>query len=400
MQLVEQTIIKQIDPRYPAVDAASFASKNLYNAATYLIRQSFIHQGKYLGVASVFHQIKHHEAYQALPRKVSNEVLRLLDKNWRSFFKAMEAWRQGPSKFQGRPKLPKYKDKTKGRNILIYDIQAISKMGLKKGVVIPSQLGISIPTKYIKVKQVRIVSRSGFYVVETVYEREPVQVVVDDSLYAGIDIGLNNLATLTSNKRGFVSRIVNGRPVKSINQWYNKERARLQSHLSRHKRFTSNRLERLTTKRTRKINHYLHGASRRTIDLLVHERIGHLVIGKNAEWKQEANMGKRNNQNFVSVPRARFVEMLTYKADLVGIQVHITEESYTSECSFSDNEPIQKHETYAGRRIKRGLFRSQFGTLINADVNGSLNIIRKVAPKSFEGVEGIAVCPVPLAVGA
>lgn len=319
MQLVEQTIIKQTDPRYQARDQAAFASKNLYNAANYLVRQSFIHQGKYIGYAEVFHRIKHHEAYQALPRKVSNDVLRLVDKNWHAFFKAMEAWRQDPSKFLGRPKLPKYKDKTRGRNILLYDIQAISKPGLKQGVIVPSQLGISIPTKQHRIKQVRIVPRIGFSMVETVYEREPVQAVVDDSLYAGIDIGLNNLATLTSNKRGFVSRMVNGRPVKSINQWYNKERARLQSHLTQHKRFTSRHLERLTTRRTRKITHYLHGASRRIIDLLVSEGIGHLVIGKNPEWKQEANMGKRTNQNFVSVPHARFIEMLTYKAELVGI---------------------------------------------------------------------------------
>jgi putative transposase len=124
-------------------------------------------------------------------------------------------------------------------------------------------------------------------------------------------------------------------------------------------------------------------------------------FGKNPEWKQEANMGKRTNQNFVSIPHARCIEMLTYKAQLVGIEVHITEESYTSKCSFLDNESIEKHESYAGRRIKRGLFRSQFGILINADVNGSLNIIRKVAPAAFvPGSRGCAVHPVPLPVGA
>jgi len=172
------------------------------------------------------------------------------------------------------------------------------------------------------------------------YEREPELAVVDPSLYAGIDIGLNNLATVTANKRGFVSRIVNGRPLKSINQFYNKERARLQSHLSKHKRFTSHRLEQLTTKRTRKIDHYLHSAARRIIDLLVSEGRGHLVIGKNPEWKQEITLGKRTNQNFVSIPHARFIDMLAYKAELVGIAVHTTEESYTSKCSFLDQEPI------------------------------------------------------------
>jgi putative transposase len=401
MQLVEQTMIKRTDPRYARIDAAAFASKNLYNAANYLVRQSFIHQGKYLGFAEVFHLIKGHEAYQALPRKVSNEVLRLLDKNWQSFFKAIKAWRADSSKFQGRPKLPRYKDKAKGRNILVYDIQAISKPGLGRGMIIPSQLGIEIPTKQTQVKQVRIVPRSGFYVVETVYERALEQAIVDSSLYAGIDIGLNNLATLTSNKSGFIPRIVNGRPVKSINQFYNKERARLQSQLAKENRYTSHPLERLMNKRTRKIDHYLHCASRTIIDLLVKEGIGHLVIGHNPEWKQQINIGKRNNQNFVSVPHARFIQMLTYKAQLVGIEVHITEESYTSKCSFLDDEPIGKHEHYQGRRIARGMFRSQFGTLINADVNGSLNIIKKVAPAAFvPGSRGQTVCPVPLPVGA
>ncbi|GHP00507.1 hypothetical protein KSF_105540 [Reticulibacter mediterranei] len=119
MQLVERTSIKKTDPRYAAIDAASFASKNLYNAANYLVRQSFIFQGKYLGYAEVFHLIKTHEAYQALPRKVSNDVLRLLDKNWKAFFQAIKVWEADPSKFHGRPKLPRYKEKTKGRNILI-----------------------------------------------------------------------------------------------------------------------------------------------------------------------------------------------------------------------------------------------------------------------------------------
>ena len=396
MQLVERTIIKKGDPRYEAIDQASFASKNLYNAANYLVRQSFIFQKTYLGYAQVYHRIKSHEAYKALPAKVSNEVLRLLDKNWKAFFEGMEAWKQDPSKFNGRPMLPGYKDKTKGRNILIYDRQALAggqgkgkRTGaLQKGIIKPSGLAIEVPTKHKNVKQVRIVPRSGFYVVETVYEKEPEPFPVDMALYAGIDIGLNNLATITSNKIDFTPRLVNGRPLKSMNQYYNKQRAKLQSQLKGN-RYTSKRLERLTNKRTRKIDHYLHVASRRIIDLLVKEGIGTLVIGKNPEWKQACNLGKKTNQNFVSIPHARFIDMLTYKAKLVGITVKITEESYTSKCSFLDHEPIKKHEHYLGKRIKRGLFRSQFGKLINADVNGSYNIARKVVPTAFDGL-GIA----------
>jgi putative transposase len=238
-------------------------------------------------------------------------------------------------------------------------------------------------------------------VVEVVYEREPIPAAVDPALCAGIDIGLNNLAALTANKAGFVPRIVNGRPVKLINQCYNKRKAELQHKLGASG--TTRQMERLTANRTRQIDHYLHTASRRIIDLLAAEGIGTLCIGKNPLWKQEVNMGKRNNQNFVSVPHARFVEMLTYKAELVGIQVRLTEESYTSKASFLDADPLPVYGTaappFSGKRVKRGLYRAANGRRINADVNGSYNTIRKVLPDSFgQRIAGTAVCPIRLPV--
>jgi putative transposase len=399
MQLVEQHVIRKGDARYEAIDQAAFASKNLYNAANYVIRQAFIKEGVYLNYHEMHRRMNAHEVYKTLPAKVSQQVLRTLDKNWQSFFRAIAQWREHPEKFLGRPCLPKYKDKQKGRNLLIYTVQAISKPALRQGYIQPRALPIRIKTTHQNVDQVRIIPRHGFYVVEVVYTREPVQTDVDPMLYAGIDIGVDNLATLTSNKKGFVPRIVNGRPVKSINQFYNKRKAELDEKLMKmdaHRRH-SHRLERLTTTRTRRIHHYLHTASRRIVNLLVEEGIGTLVIGKNVNWKQEVEMGKRNNQQFVCIPHARFIEMLTYKAELVGIRVIITEESYTSKCSFLDHEPIGKHDTYAGKRVKRGLFRASDGRLINADVNGSANIIRKVAPNAFaDGVEAVVVRPVRL----
>jgi putative transposase len=176
-------------------------------------------------------------------------------------------------------------------------------------------------------------------------------------------------------------RIVNGRPLKSINQYYNKRKAELQSIL-KDTRFTA-RMERITVKRTRRIDHYLHTASRHIIDLLIAEGIGTLVIGKNPNWEQEVNIGKRNNQQFVCIPHTRFIDMLIDMAKLVGIQVIITEESYTSKCRFLDREPIGKHEVYCGKRVKRGLFRASTGQHINADLNGSYNILRKVVPDAF-----------------
>ncbi len=404
MQLVEQHCIHKSDPRYEAIDRAAFASKNLYNLANYHVRQSFIFAGKYLGFAEIFHLVKKTEAYQALPAKVANDVLRLLDQNWRSALAALQAWQADPSKFLGRPKLPKYKDKQQGRNILIYDIQALSKPGLKKGVVIPSKLGIEIRTSQRNIKQARIVPRQGHYVVEIVYERKETQADVDPALIAAVDIGVNNLAALTSNKPGFTPLLVNGRPVKSTNQYYNKRTAELQSKLAP-KQYMSARMERLTLTRTRRMNHYLHTASKRMIDLLVAEGIGTLVIGKNLNWKQECEMRKKDTQHFVQIPHARFVDMLCYKAKLVGIQVILQEESYTSKASFLDRDPlptygkVEGEPVFSGRRVKRGLYRASGKRYLNANVNGSYNILRKASPNGFpNGVEAVAVQPRRLAV--
>jgi len=318
----------------------------------------------------------------------------MLDKNWQGFFAGMNAYHENPSKFRTLPGLPRYLDKKDGRYALVYTIQALSKPALKQGVIQPSRLAISVVTRQTRIAQVRIVPKGQFYVVEVVYEKDVEPAAVDPNLVAGIDIGLNNLAAITSNKPGFVPVLVNGRPVKYINQGYNKRRAELQAKLGKPGR--TKRMERLTTRRTRQIVHYLHTHSRRIIDLLIAEGIGTLVIGKNPEWKQEISIGRRNNQNFVQVPHARFIEMLTYKAELVGIQVVLVNENHTSKCSFLDDEPICHHERYAGKRIKRGLFRAADGrTVYNADVNGAYNIIRKAIPGAFgQGKAGVVVHPV------
>lgn len=403
MQLVEQHIISKGDLSFQTIDEAAFASKNLYNAANYILRQEFIFNSSYIPYQELAPEIKETEEYKALPAKVAQQVLIVCDKNWKSFFAAQKEFKDNPNKFNGRPKLPKYKDKQKGRNLLIYTIQAISKRKLKQGYIKPSGLDILIKTKQKEINQVRIIPRKTHYVVEVIYTQKEKQAEVNKDYYAGVDIGLNNLAAVASNKPGFVPLLVNGRPMKSINQFYNKRRAQLVSQLSDSNKSTSLRIERLTDKRNRKIKHQLHVASFLIIDHLVKEQIGTLVIGKNKNWKQEINIGKKNNQNFVSIPHARFVDMLKYKAELQGIQVYTISEGYTSKCSFLDREPIEKRDVYMGRRIKRGLFRSKEGILINADINGACNILRKVAPNAFprtfggrglsDGVEGAVVRP-------
>jgi putative transposase len=408
MRLVEQHVIEQDDPRWAAIDAAAFASKNLWNAANYLVRQSFISQGIYLDNTAVYHQMKTHDAYKALPAKVSNQVLIQLDKAWKAFFEAINEWCEHPEKFLGRPKLPKYKHKSEGRNLLVFEKGAIWKRSLDQGMIGLSDLGELVKTKQTRqtVEQVRIVPKGDHYVIEVVYQCEEKQAAVDPSLFASLDLGVNVLAALTSNKSGFVPRLVNGRPLKATNQLYNKQRGHEQKNLAEGKRFTSRRLDRITTKRNRRVQHYLHTASRRIIDLLVAEGIGTLIIGKNPFWKQEVGMGRKNNQEFVQIPHARFIEILTYKAALVGMHVMVTEESYTSKASFLDSDelptydPLRKEEPrFRGKREGRW-YRTSDKRLIHSDVNGSYNIARKVFPTAFDGlgIEATAVRPRRLAV--
>ena len=389
--LVEQHVIKASDPRFGEIDAAAFAAKNLYNLGNYTLRQSWLSGDGYIPYTQLYHLLKETEAYCALPRKVSQLVLKQLDQNWRSFFAALRTWREHPDRFLGRPRPPGYKHKQKGRFLLTYNQQAISRRWLRKGFVKPSQLEVFIRTQQTDIKQVRIVPRRDHYVVEIVYERAPEEHNLEEDLIAGVDLGVDNLITLTSNQPGFTPVVVNGRGLKSINQYYNKRRAERQAQVGTR---STRRLRQLTEKRNRRIKHLLHIASRRVIDHLVMRRIGTLVIGYNPNWKQRVRLGRVNNQKFVSIPHAMLLEMLTYKAELAGIRVVLQEESYTSRCSFLDGEFPQKRDAYAGKRIKRGLFRTADGKRINADVNAAYNIITKAFPKAIEGIEGVVVHPV------
>ena len=280
MRQVERHIVKENSPFWKQIDNLCFLSKNLYNYANYLVRQSFIFDLVYLGFNQVYHLVKKQPDYQALPRKVSQQVLRVLAQNWKSFFEANKAYQETPDKFTGRPSLPKYKHKTKGRNLLIYTIQAISKPGLSKGIVKLSGTDIAVPTKAKNISQARIIPRIGQYVIEIVYEKAEDQTVTNPEAIAAIDIGVDNLATLTSNQQGFVPILVNGRPLKSLNQFYNKIKAFLQSQLL-DKQPTSKRIQKLTAKRNNRVNSYLHQVSRWIIDYLDFRGIGKLIIDQN-----------------------------------------------------------------------------------------------------------------------
>lgn len=400
MRLVERHIIDKSHSFSKECDDLAWRSKNLYNYCNYLVRQSFVLENTYLDNCQIYQEVKSHESYKALPAKVSNQVLISLHRNWKSFFEAMKEWKQNPGKFLGKPKLPKYKDKLKGRFCVVYEKGAISKPALVKGLVKLSKTSIEFPTKCQNVQQIRIIPQSGQYVIEVVYEIASKLNQLNFQHIAAIDIGVSNLAAVTSNQKGFNPLLINGKPLKALNQHYNKKKAKLQS-LLKGKAQTSKRIQQLSAKRNNQVDCYLHKASRLIINYLLQNEIGTLVIGKNDLWKQESSLGRRNNQQFVSIPHAKFVEMLTYKAELVGIKVILTEESYTSKSSFLDNDPIPTYGKkdsalkFSGRRIKRGLYKSADGTIINADVNGSYNILRKVFPTALVYRDsGCAVRPI------
>lgn len=368
----------------------TFMSKNLYNQALYRVRQEYFKTKKYLKYAVLAQRLALEKQvdYISLPSKVAQWTLKQVDKNFVSFFNSLKS-----KKVQHKVHIPRYLGK-QGRNILTFTNQAISHKELKKGYLKLSGCKNMIKLQHIDVQQVRVVPKGNHFVIEVIYNQE-LKPEVQSKSYVGIDLGLDNLATIGGNK--ICPFIINGRPLKSINQYYNKKLGLLKSRQDKcnNKDVNSRKIRSLTNKRNNKIKDYLHKASRILVNQLVSNNVSLVVIGHNKEWKQDINIGKVNNQNFVQIPYNQFIQMITYKSELQGIKVIQREESYTSKCSFMDNETICKHETYMGKRIKRGLFKSATGRLINADLNGALNILKKEVPDAFDGY-GIEVCSTPV----
>lgn len=391
MYLVERHIIKSNNPLYKELDNVCFLSKNLYNKALYIVRQHYFNTKEYLNYYKVNRKLIDSKDvdYYALPCKVSNQTLRLLDRNFKSFFSLVK---KKKNKDYDKPvRIPRYLDK-QGRYATIFEKQAISKKFLEKGLIKLANISNVVKTK-VKLedlKEVRVLYRTNHYILEVVYEKEEKPLLENNGRYAAIDLGLNNLATVCSNvEKPF---IINGRPLKSINQRWNKHKANLQSRLKDNRK-SSKQLALVTEKRNNRVKDYLHKSSRKVVNFLVSNKISTLVIGYNEEWKQNINIGRENNQSFVTIPFLIFVHQLEYKCKLEGINVILTEESYTSKCSFLDNEPLGKHNNYKGKRISRGLFKTSTNKLINADLNGSLNILRKVF-EEFQYPIGACCTPV------
>lgn len=412
MHLTKQIHINQNHPSFSDLDELCFKCKNLYNQALWRIKNHYKTNKKILTYYDLDKQLKDENQvdYRSLSNSVAQQTLKILQQNINAYFATLRSFKKTPSKFKGCPKFPKFLDKDRGRMVAQFTILGVKKIPLVKENKLSLtnlnhefDLGL-INLEHKDIQQVRIVPRDQHFVIEIVHKVQSDNPIVSDNK-CGIDLGLNNLATLGFNNTNCKPLIINGRDVKSINQYYNKKKSKIQSKLSKDKKRTSKRLKLLTIKRNNKIKDKLHKASKIITNYLVKNNISEVVIGQNKNWKSGINIGKRNSQNFVSVPHTRLIEMISYKCELKGIKVITREESYTSKCSFLDNESIRKLKNYKGKRIKRGLFQSAKGTSYNADLNGALNILRKELPSSFElsngdGIEDLVVDPVKLNIPA
>ena len=302
-------------------------------------------------------------------------VVQQVSDMWKSFIKATIQFNKNPKRFTGRPLMPKYLARAKKE----FNVVTISSGRIAKKNCAINELRLpkcnfkfKMPS-YIDKKSIKCLRILKFYdkiKIEIIYEK-PIKVKEYDNEHSiGIDMGVNNLMAITSNEQN-LSWLINGRPLKSINQFYNKKLSKLTSIKA------TKQLQKLHRKRKNKVDNYLHWASKKVIELCLENEISKIVIGKNDGWKTDANMGKRNNQNFVQIPHARLIQMIDYKAKERDIEVLLTEESYTSKIDHLVNEPLKHQEKYLGKRLKRGMYMSSLGQTLNADINGAIGILRK-----------------------
>jgi len=362
-------------PYYNWCKQACLESRYLYNTMLYQYRNSYFNKQP-ISNQELYQIGKVSEHWVNLPAKCSNQVWMQLVTNISSYWAAIKEYNKNPSKFKKSPKIPNY---NKGMNIVTFDIQALltKKLPVNQIRLVRTDIILDLSNYKGEIREVKIIPKKNYFIIKAIFKQVINQEVLSHDVVASIDIGVNNLAAITTNQVNVRHILINGRPLKSINQYYNKTKANLQSKLPK-KQKSSNRIKLLTDKRNNKIQDYIHKASRYIVNWLIENKIGTLVIGKNKEWKQSINIGSKNNQSFVMIPHARFIDLIKYKFEAVGGVVKLVNEAYTSKCSALDLEPIQKQIEYKGKRIKRGLFKSNKGVTINADINGSLNILRKV----------------------
>ena len=365
-------------------------SLSIYDQALYFQRQSYFEtkeQGKIKTYSynDLWNKVKNHEKIKAskLDINIKQYIVKQVCISWLSFIKSTIEYKKNPSKFNGRPKMPNYLYKTKDYNIVQVDKTRFRKINEEQNSFnLPcSDYKITIP-KQIRLKDVKQITIQKFYnkiKINIIYEdREVIKNQYDLNSAIGIDLGINNLCAITSNDKSF-SYIINGRPLKSINQFYNKRLAELKSQLEKcNNKKSSKAIQKLNQKRNNKIKHYLNCCSKQLINLCIENKVEKIIIGHNKGWKQEVNIGKKNNQNFVQIPFNMLINQIQYKSQkYTDLTVEIVEESYTSKIDHLALEKLEHQENYLGKRIKRGLFKSSTNKLINADINGAIGILRK-----------------------
>ena len=379
MMLVEQVHINPTSPLFAECDRVCFLSKNLYNATLYAVNRHYEETGKHLSYKEVNRRFTHENQpdYRALPAKVSKYTQMLVEQSFQSYFALLKKKSKGG--YEAKVNRPNYLKKKSGRQVAHYERGAISFK--REGFIVLSGTSLAIPTVHGKedIQFARVVPRGTHYVVEIGYKVVLPKLLDSDRVLA-IDMGVNNLAACTTTDGE--KFIISGRPLKSINQMWNKQMAQHRSRLAKnHGRKSSRLLRRRARKRNARVKDYIHKATKAIVRHAIFVGIGTIVLGYNAGWKQGTTLGKRNNQNFVQIPFHLFRKTLAYKCALAGIRFVTTKESYTSKNSFVDGEDARKREKYAGRRVKRGLFKTKEGLKINADINASFNIMRKFMEK-------------------
>ena len=380
MVLVEKHIIKPKHQYYDELDHLCLLSKNLYNATLYTVRQYYFANKQFLNYQAVNKMYVgcNHPDYRILPAKVAQHTQMLVDRNFKSFFELLKL--KGQGKYNKPIKIPRYLNKKAGRQVVHYAKGALSFK--EKCFIKLSKTNIKIKTKLTKesVQFVRLVPRNNYIAIEIGYNVKEPALKSNNNVLA-IDIGVNNIASCVTTDGDKL--LVNGKPLKYINHSYNKAAADAKSKLkTTHNQNSSKYISQIINKRNNRINDYLHKITTYIVNHAVSKNIGTIVVGYNKEWKQDTKMGKVNNQNFVQIPFYRLINMLEYKCRLKGIKFQTITEAYTSKCSFIDDEEIKKHQSYSGRRITRELFKTKNGLIVNADINGAYNILKKYMQKN------------------
>lgn len=332
------------------------------------------------------------ENYKLLPVHCSQQIVKLIDQNFRSFITLLKKKNKG--QYSGDIQTPRYRKKGglydvyfTNQSFVLKDkkIQLAVSRQYKKDLEI-SKILVKFNKKIDgKVQQVVLkpINNGQYFKLILIYKEEKKEQIQSvESNKISIDLGINNFATVYSTvTRPF---ILNGKPLKSYNSYYNKQKAKVVSQLKiNNNKFWSKKLQKIEERRHNYISNFFHQYSSYLVKYCIKNRVSEVIMGYNKEWKQSVNLGKVNNQKFCNIPYYKFKEMLRYKLEEIGVKFTINEESYTSKCSSLDNEKVCKHADYLGKRVKRGLFRSKDGKLINADLNGAINIMRKVIGDDF-----------------